>query len=239
MTIGTPASLFSPSQSVSTGTTYASPSFTPTSGAVCFISGYIREDVASAAAPTVSLSQTHSGSWSWSSHTRQNSQTQRRRSFVFWSLVPSSPGSGTVTITASAAVDQWTLCGWEVSSASSTITNVDSNPSTSTSPTQNLLSAPASTSLVFGTLYMSGDSDGATPGAGFTELFDVIPGVVPNSYQVQYRTGTTSSAVSWSDASTSNITVVLEVTESVSSSAVVPPLLRRNRLALRPVRLED
>lgn len=238
MTIGTPASLFTPSQSVSTGTTYASPSFTPTAGSVCFIAGYIREDVSSGVAPTVSLSQTHAGSWSWSSHTRQNSQTQRRRSFMFWSLVPSSPGSGTVTITASATVDQWTLCGWEVSSASATITNVDSNPLTSTSPSQNLPSAPASTSLTFGTLYMSGDSDGATPGSGFTELLEVTPGVVTNSYQVQYRGSSTSSTVSWSGASTSNIAIVLEVTESATSD-MAPPMLRRRRLRLRPVRLED
>lgn len=238
MPIGTPTSLFTPSQSVTVGTTSTTPSFTPTAGSVCFISGYIREDVASGAAPTVSLSQTHAGLWSWSSHTRQNSQTQRRRSFVFWSLVPSSPGSGTVTITASAAVDQWTLCGWEVSGASATITNVDSNPSTSTTPTQNLLSAPASTSLTFGTLYMSGDIDGATPGSGFTELLEVVPGVVTNAYQVQYRGSSTSSAVSWSGAATSNIAIVLEVT-ATPDAGIPPSMLKRRRLRLRPVYLED
>ena len=238
MSIGTPTSLFTPSQSITVGTTSTTPSFTPTAGAVCFIAGYVREDVASGAAPTVSLSQTHAGSWAWSSHTRQNSQTQRRRSFVFWSLVPSSPGSGTVTITASAAVDQWTLCGWEVASASATITNVDSNPSTSTSPTQNLLSAPASTSLTFGTLYMSGDIDGATPGSGFTELLEVVPGSVSNSYQVQYRGSSTSSSVSWSGASTSNIAIVLEVT-AAPETGMPPSLLMRRRIMPSPVFLED
>ena len=237
MAIGTPTSLFTPSQSVTVATSRTTPSFSPTAGAMCFISGYIREDVASGLAPTVSITNTHAGSWSWSSHTRGNSQTQRRRSFVFWSLVPSSPGSGTATITASASVDQWTLCGWEVTGASSSITNVDSNPLTSTSPTQNLLSAPSSSSLVFGTLYMSGDTDGATPGSGFTELLEVTPGAVSNSYQVQYQTGTTSPTVSWSGASTSNIAIVFELPAG-AEAGLAPSLLKRRRPRRLTVPLE-
>lgn len=238
MSIGTPTSLFTPTQSVTVDTTRTTPSFSPTAGAVCFISGYIREDVASGSAPTVSITNTHAGSWSWSSITRGNTQTQRRRSFVFWSLVPSSPGSGTATITASADVDQWTLCGWEVSTASATITNSDTGTSTSTSPSQSLPSSPAATSLVFGTLYMSGDIDGATPGTDFTELFDVIPGVVSNAYQVQYRGSTTSASVPWSGASTSNIMIVFEVT-AAPETGIAPSLLKRRR-AKRLVRpLED
>jgi hypothetical protein len=218
MAIGTPTSVFTPVQSVTNGLTFSSGSFTPTAGALLTIAGYMREDVGSAAAPVPNISNTHSGSWSWSAGlTRGNTQSQRRRAFAFWALVPASPGSGTVTITADKDCDEWGLCGWENTDASATVTNTDTGTSTSSSPTNTLPSAPASSSYVFGACFSSGDISGLTAGSGYTELLDITPGVISSSFQVQYRTGSTSTGCAWSGANTSaNIMLSWEVVEGVA-----------------------
>lgn len=233
MAIGTPTSLFTPSQSVTVATSRATPSFSPTAGYLVTISGYCREDVGSAAAPVVTITNTHAGSWSWNAGlTRGNTQSQRRRLFAFWALAPSGAGSGTVTITADKDCDEWVLAGWECSGASDTITNTDTGVSTSATPANTLPSAPASSSYVFGALFSSGDTDGVTPGSSFTELVEVIPGVGSSTYQAQYRTGSTSTTCGWSAASTTaSIMLSWEVVEGAVVSAPQCVFMRRRAKA--------
>lgn len=226
------ASLFTPTQSVTVAASRTSPSFSPTAGSVCFISGYCREDVGSSAAPVVTIGNTHAGSWSWSSLTRGNTQTQRRRSFAFWSLVPSSPGSGTATITADKDCDEWVLSGWECSGADAAITNTDASTTTSTTISGSVPTTPAATSLVFGTCFSSTDSDGLTTGSGYTQLFSVTPGVIGSSYHVQHTSGAPSRTMTWGSGSTSHIWLAWELTAS-PDTGFAPALLRRSRRGRR------
>ena len=240
MAIGVPTSAFTSVQSISVGLTVSSASFTPTAGSLLTVSGYMREDVGSAAAPVPTISNTHSGSWSWSSLTRGNTQAQRKRIFAFWSIVPSSPGSGTVTITADKNCDEWVLTGWENTGASGTVTNTDTGTGTTSTPANTLPSAPATTSYVFGSVFSDADISGITPGSGYTELLEVTPGVISSSFQVQYRTGSTSTTCGWSGANTSsNLMITWEVVEGASTSDMPPSLLKRRRCLPRPLALED
>ncbi len=240
MAIGVPTSAFTPVQSISVGLTVSSASFTPTAGSLLTVSGYIREDVGSAAAPVPTISNTHAGSWSWSSLTRGNTQAQRKRVFAFWSIVPSSPGAGTVTITADKDCDEWVLTGWENTGASATVTNTDTGTGTTSTPANTLPSAPATTSYVFGSVFSDADISGITPGSGYTELLEVIPGTISSSFQVQYRTGSTSTTCGWSGANTSsNLMITWEVVEGASTSDMPPSLLKRRRCLPRPLALED
>lgn len=239
MAIGVPTSAFTPVQSVSVGLTISSASFTPTAGSLLTVSGYIREDVGSSAAPVPSISNTHAGSWSWSSLTRGNTQAQRKRVFAFWSIVPSSPGAGTVTITADKDCDEWVLTGWENTGASATVTNTDTGTGTTSTPANTLPSAPATTSYVFGSVFSDADINGITPGSGYTELLEVIPGTISSSFQVQYRTGSTSTTCGWSGANTSsNLMITWEVVEGVE---IAPPpcVFTRQWLRRRIPFLED
>lgn len=210
MAISSPIELFTPGTSNSSKTDHSSGAFTPAAGDLVIIAAAVRETSGGGSAPTLTISQTHGGAWSWTKITRSNGDGNAHTLSLWHALAPSGAGEGIVTVDSDEACNRWELAGLSVTGASGAVTNSVTGESSSGSPSVTLPAAPDAGSLVLGVIASVGDSDGVSPGGGFTEAIESSG--TSTTLQMQYDATTPGDSCSWSGAATtSNLMIAMEI----------------------------
>lgn len=211
-------SLLTTLASATFGTSNTTSSISPTANSLLIVSAGV--GTGGSVSRTLSISDTLSGTGSWNQAFILKNNSDTFLTAIFWAFAGSSPGSGTITVTASAGMARWCIAVHEITGADTSTpvlqSKTGSNASTSLSLT--LDSTPLTPSVVFGTV-TDRVGNGATAGSGFTETADFSSGGGGNAYmQTQYKNGSATTTCDWSDLNTLNNTAVaIEIQELVAS----------------------
>jgi len=203
--------------------TATSGSFTATVDTLLLVAIAATDDAATIGA--VTMSSTHAGidDGNWVGlEAEMVGGAERMMAALYW-VNPTSTGSGTVTVTLGTTVDRFHIRPLQITSddeakrPTHTGGGEIADASAVGSPTFALSSAPATTSYVIGCLGSWNEGGDILIGTGYTELFEMFAGTAAAdriNVQVQYRTGSTSTEISWNGCNTiSNAGVGIEILE--------------------------
>jgi hypothetical protein len=184
MTLDAPTALDSGATTGTATDTLTTGSFTPTSGGLLLVAVAAAH---SAAVGAVTVAGSHAGTDSWWTAQREEGDT---RVCLFGSTGRS--GAGTVTVTvAGGAVDRLLCRPLEQTGTVGTPDlggGVGSQTATGTTLTVSVQPAGDTASTVLGVMAVRDDTDGVSPGSGYTELVDHLldPGSDALALQAQY-----------------------------------------------------
>jgi hypothetical protein len=204
--LGTPTILHTPSgQSVGPGITTGT--ISPTANALVVVvftlTGGAADTIAHSATDTSTSGLTMG---SWSVLNAAPAAATSVSTHVFYAIAGGTPGSGTITVTAPGGTFTDGKIGvFEVTGADTTTPVVGDASWTgvgNAAPSVTLSATPNAADLIIGAAGIRNDSDGMTPGTNFTELWDVGTTNPSASTMVEYDTGSTSTTVDLSGAST-------------------------------------
>lgn len=199
------------------GTSAVTGTVSPSSGSKLLLAVGLR-DGANIPVGTITTTLSNVGTWS-SVHAPQVTVGSARRQVAwYYADVTGSPGTGTVTYNSSLSITRILLALYEVTGASSGITNSATNSSTSTPITVTLSGTPSSDSLVMGAIQCDGDRT-ITPGTGFTEITQLLHDAGSDNLQVQFDAESADTTCDWSSVgSNSNSAAVLVLAPAVAPS---------------------
>jgi hypothetical protein len=245
MAVGTPTLLSGPLSYFSGVATNSvtSSAFTPTAGRLLVVATSSEDPAAnlSVGHGEILLSQTHAGTWSWTSITKYYvtaGATFNEQITLHYAIVPSTPGSGTMTFTfntGSAPQDRqrvifianfYEITGIDVAAP---VTQNITGLATTTSQTITLGATPATSSLVFGALGDSFSGSGFTniaPPTGYTELNEdkgSTSGAI--NLETAYKNGSAAAGLTWTNISSGNFgsgAIAIEVKDA----GAAPPTRR-------------
>lgn len=213
MALGTPTHLDAVS-AANSQSSLASNSVSPSANALLLVS--VGAGGSSADDFTFSIADTLAGTGSWTQvsliATAATGRTYRLA--VFYARAGSTPGSGTVTVTASSAQLRWAMRTAEVTGQAETPgAQSKTGSGTDTSLSLTLDATPAADAMVFGAVVSVADSDGITPGTNYTELGETDSGSSNNArLQTQYDLDDATTTCDWSGLNTSvNLGVAIEI----------------------------
>lgn len=188
--------LLDTASSTSKTATIVSPTVTPASD--CLLVAFVSR---SSSGGTFSISTTLANVGSWTEITLVVGVV---RMSIFYAVVTGSPGSGTITITATTNLSaDWRLTVCETTGHDTTAPVPQNNTGGGTATTLSILlpAAPAAGSMTVGFVTDINGTD-VTPGAGFAELQDVIVG--GNRTEIEYDNTSPGDTIDWSTLNTTN-----------------------------------
>jgi hypothetical protein len=200
-------------------------SFTPVAGSL--LVAVLTTGDFGAAIGTQSISNTHAGSWSWTQLTQIHEATYSRMS-LYYAIVPTSPGNGTITFTYTNNRETVAANVYEITGVDTSTPVVQSKlaTGTGTSRSTTLDSTPASDSLIFGFVADSWAANvpTITPGAGYTTLHQTnSPGIADNGgAYTMYRNGGTGTTVNATNLSTDSYGSGIIAIEVAAATAPEP-----------------
>lgn len=197
--------LLGTASNTSASTTVVSPSISPTGNALlvvaCSMGGSSAGDFT-----FTGISDTFTGTGTWTQYTISASDAtvgRYYRTSIFVAKAGATPGTGTVTVTASANQARKSLSVYEVTTGYNTTTPVKQSKTAEneTTPlTITLDATPDADSMVFGAIGTVAETGGVTPGTNFTEL-DEVDSTGSNNVvlQTQYDVTSATTTCDWSD----------------------------------------
>lgn len=201
------------------GTMITTDVFTPTPGSFLVVMACALSSTGGDA--TLSISDSLGGTqlpWQ-ESITHATAVNGDQRVSAFTTVLPGDVSAGSVTVAASVSRGRWSVIVAETATQDPQPVGVlGSGEETATGATTlsfALPQLPASDSLLLAAACSKSDSDGITPGSGFTEVIESTSGLRTEArLQLQYD-DTPESTVAWSDlfgtSSPSNVGIALEV----------------------------
>lgn len=185
-------------------------SFTPVAGSLLIVASVTEMAVGPNTGNTIS--NTHAGSWSWQQATHSyddNGSGDDSRLSIFYAIVPSSPGAGTVTVAFNEGRRKGLMGVWEVAginTANPVLQTVAGAVTTTSTLTLTFGGAVSASSMVFGlcaNAVSAPTNNNITPGTGFTELTEVITtdGFYDQDTMVQYNATPSANTCGWSNLS--------------------------------------
>lgn len=195
----TVASVLVPTVSVG-ASPHTTVSFTPTALSEVFVVATVTGGSGLTTSLTAgAISSTHSNLGPWSLEQVADPGVNSAVAIYVWHARANAgvtSGTATITVAGSSPPDlQVTVMQVTDARSYSTIRGVVSGQGTVGSFALNLTEAPIGGDMVLGFASSRNDADGATAGAGFTELYDASHANPSASQQCQYRTGSASTAV--------------------------------------------
>jgi hypothetical protein len=229
----TPVSAFTPLTGTSQ-TSRTSTSFTPLPGELLVIAATAR-DAAAAVTPALTLTHSFAGTWSFTKETNDLT-TQFNAHSIWYAIVPSGAGSGTVTVTGDRSCSRWRLIGlrFNGNNGESPPANRRSNfTSVSAAPSTTVPSALVGTSsCLVGIISSQGNvAPSINPGSGFTELLEAGDASATIE-EVEYNSAPTSTTVDWTGCGTTGSRpFVFEVKAAATITATLTVQRTVNRLS--------
>lgn len=215
--------LSTPTQLVTTPSTanndfVTSGTISPTANALLIVA------VAGAESPDAThdtMTDTLTGTGIWTRHQTDVFDDGSRpcRISIWTAQAGPSPGSGTITLTFGSTCRRKVIGVAEITGHDTTtpVAQSKSSNGNASTLTVTLDSTPAATSAVIGAIAVKEDSDGVSPGSGFTELTDVDSGgpAFQARLQMQYDLTGADTTCDWSALSTlANAGAAIEIAEA-------------------------
>lgn len=174
-----------------------------------------------------SVTDTLTGTGSWTIRQRQSSLSSRFVTWWAWAVAGGSPGSGTITVSFSPTALRYAVAWMECASGFDTgspETQFDDDAGTGDISIS--LATPAAQAMCIGSFGSRNDSDGITPGSGFSEIADIDSGGSSTQArsQTEYDNTSPDGVVDVTGMGTlNNLGVALEIApDAVPVSLVIP-----------------
>lgn len=202
-------------------TSAVSGSATPVAGRICY--AMVGADDTTGAF-TFSISNTHAGSWSWTelaTYLHDAGSGTRIRVSIFASVVPSTPGAGTWTVTKTGGTGEIAISVAEYAEAIMEPVQAAGNTGTATTLAITMPFVGRANNAFLGAIYSVGNVT-TTQGATYSEHHDIA--ITSNSLETA-RDITSPVDPSWSSLTNGNrsVAVCLEI-ESSLYKATLPPV---------------
>lgn len=197
MALGTPTVVASATPIVNVNVTTSS--FTPTPGALLIAMSVDTGSATSNVQGTINSSHPGTGTLTWAPIGVTGGGNTTGAVRAWWAIAPASPTDGTVTINCAVTPTIHDAAVYQVTGADTTTPIFGAASATGTTATSisgTLSAAPTAADMTFALAVNRNKTSAPTVGSGYTSLDSFAKATPSASYLAQYRTGSTSTAVS-------------------------------------------